>query len=231
MTEARGIIKAAMRKAGILTKTQDPSADEAMDGLQALNNMISSWSNDSMVIYSRTLQPFTLTANQRDYTIGTGGDFNTERPIKVIAAYVNVGGLDYPLVLIDDESYADIVFKNIGSIPEFLNFTNGYPLATIRLWPFPAADYTLSLLTEKQLTSLASLDTVINLPPGWERALIYNLAIEIASEYGQELPDTVPMIAKESKSEIRYAIMTARSMDYLPGPGTLGNIYNGWYWG
>lgn len=230
MTTARSIIKSAMRKAGILTKTEEPSADEAADGLEMLNDLMDSWSNDSMVIYSRSLEPFTLVANQREYTIGPGADFNTPRPVRIIAAYVRVGGLDYSLQIIEDETYAGITFKNTGSIPEFLNFTNAFPVATIKLWPFPPAGYELFLLTEKQLETF-TLDEVISLPPGWKRALIHNLAVELSPEYGQELPASVIEIAKDSKAQIRSSIMTARSMDYLPGPGSMGNIYNGWYWG
>lgn len=228
MTTARSIIKSAMRKAGILTKTQDPSADEVTDGLNMLNDMLDSWSNDSMVIYARTLENFTLDANVGDYTIGPGGDFDTVRPIKIIWSYVRVGGLDYSLTSIEDESYAQIQLKNLGDIPQFINFTNGFPIATLKIWPRPGAGYEFFLLSEKQLSNF-TLDQDISLPPGWVRALIHNLAVELAPEYGQEIPQTVLMIARESKAEIRAAIMAARSMDYIPGPGAVGNIYNGWY--
>src|SRR5574343_459859 len=149
MTTALGIITSAMRKIGSLVKGEDPSADEADDGLEMLNDLISSISNDSMVVYSRTLENFTLSSGTADYTIGTGGVFNTSRPVKIIAAYVRSGTIDYNLNIINDESYASITLKSTGSIPEFINYTNGYPLGTLKLYPVPASAYTLFLLTEK----------------------------------------------------------------------------------
>lgn len=93
MTTALGIIKSAMRKVGVLTKTENPSADEAQDGLEMLNDLLSSFSNDSMVIYARYSEDFTLSGGTGSYTIGTGGAFNTARPVKIISAFIRLGML------------------------------------------------------------------------------------------------------------------------------------------
>lgn len=60
MTTALDIIKSSMRKVGALTKTENPSADEAIDGLEMLNDLLASYSNDSMVVYARSVDSFTL---------------------------------------------------------------------------------------------------------------------------------------------------------------------------
>lgn len=228
MTTALGIIKSAMRKSGVLTKTEDPSADESADSLEMLNDMLSSWSNDSMIVYARTLENFTLSANVATYTIGSGGAFNTVRPIKIISAYVRSGGIDYPLNIEIEENYDTIALKNTGSIPESLIYSNAYPLATITLYPVPTTADILYLRSEKQLSSF-TLNQTVDLPPGWRRALIHNLAVELASEYGQQVPPEVVAIARESKGEIRQAIMTYKAMVWETGLGLEGNIYSGWY--
>jgi hypothetical protein len=227
MTTALGIITSAMRKAGILTKGESASADEAADGLEMLNDLLASISNDSMVVYARTLNNFTLSGGTSSYTIGTGATFNTARPIKIISAYVRSGTVDYPLTIVSDEQFATIPMKAINGIPQFLNFTNDFPNATIKLYPVPDSSYQIYLLTEKQLSTFALSDTV-SLPPGWRRMLVYNLAIELAPEYGQSLPAEVVEIAKESKSEIRSAVMAAKSMQWDSGLETTGNIYSGY---
>ena len=51
MTTASDIIKKAMQKVGVLTKSESPSSDESADGLDSLNDLLSSWSNESMFIY------------------------------------------------------------------------------------------------------------------------------------------------------------------------------------
>lgn len=229
MTSALDIITSAMRKSGILTKSETPDGDEGADGLEMLNDLIDSWSTESLLIVSRTLVTHTLTGGDGEYTIGSGGDINTSRPTYISAAYTSQATLDYHLDIIDDERYARIVQKTTGSdIPLFLNYTNGYPLGTIKLWPVPASAYTLNLLTEKPITTLASLATTVDFAPGWKRALIYNLAEELAPEYGQPVSADIARIAKQSKTAIKRAITKNRTMDV---PGKIYNrhsIFSGW---
>lgn len=228
MTTALGIVTSAMRKNGVLTKGEAPSADEAADGLEMLNDLLASLSNDSLIVYARTLENFTLVGGTSSYTIGPSATFNTTRPVKVIAAYVQSGGVDYPLTVVSDESFSAITYKSTSGIPEFLNYSNSYPTATIKLYPSPSSAYDLYILTEKPLTAFASLSTVVSLPPGWERMLKHNLAMEMAPEFGQQAPAEVVEIAKESKAEIKSAVMAAKKMDWNSGIGYDGNIYTGW---
>jgi hypothetical protein len=227
MTTALGIITSAMRKAGVLVKNETPSADEAMDGLEMLNDLLLSISNDSLVTYSRTVEDFTLSGGVASYTIGSGATFDTVRPIKIISAYVRIGNIDYPLSVVTDENYASIGIKDIGGIPEFLNYTNAFPQAVINLYPVPAAAYQIFLVTEKQLSTF-TLNQTVSLPPGWRRMLVYNLALELAPEYGQQIDPRVDQIARESKAEIRAAVMAAKPMQWENGVGDEQNIYAGY---
>lgn len=226
MTTALGIIKSAMKKSGILTKTETPTSDESADALETLNEMLSSWSNDGMTVYARTLESFAITPSVGSYTIGSGGDFDTARPVKIVSAYIRDGGIDYPLTLITDEAYAKISYKSqAATYPTYINFDNNFPLSTIKFYPVPTSG-TLYLLSEKELSAF-TLNQTVSLPSGWKRALVYNLAMELAPEYGQRTPDEVVLLAKQSKGEIRTAIMRNRTMDVTP-TGVSRNIYTGW---
>lgn len=229
MTTARQIVRKAMQKAGILTKTEDPSADEASDALDALNNMLSSWSNDSLLIYARSWETFNLSGGVGEYTIGTGQTFNTSRPVFIPSAYVRQAQTDYNLSIVSDEVYNDYIMqKSTPGLPQFLSYDNGFPVGRIRVWPVPSTSYQLFLLMEKQLTQFA-LDDDAQLPPGWERALIYNLAVELAPEYGQQVDAVTVEIAERSRANIQRSIAKARSMDAQP-MGVYGfNIYTGYY--
>ncbi len=227
MTTALGIITSAMRKAGVLVKNETPSADEAADGLEMLNDLLASISNDSLIVYARTFENFNLSSNVTSYTIGSGATFNTVRPIKIITAYVRSGNIDYPLTIVSDEQYATIQLKTVGGIPEFINYTNAFPQAVINLYPAPASGYQIFLVTEKQLNTF-TLNETVNLPPGWRRMLVNNLAVELAPEYGVSIPPETVQVAKDSKAEIKAAVMAAKSMQWNSGLGLEGNIYSGW---
>lgn len=228
MTTARQIIKKSLLKIGALVKSEDPSADEANDALDSLNQLIQSWSNDSSLIVSRAWETFTLQGGVSTYTMGVGGNFNTARPINIISGYIRNGSVDTPLTIIGDESYNSIGFKGITGIPQFLDYDNANPIDNIRLYPAPSAAYSIFLLSEKPLASIASLDTDIIFPPGWERALIYNLAIELAPEYNQQVDAATAKAAAESLGMARSAIIRARPMDAYPQVLTTRNVWSGY---
>lgn len=230
MTTALNIITKAMLKAGILTKTEVPSSDEANDALDALNDLLASWSNNSLVITARVTESFTLSAGTGIYTIGTGQDFDTVRPIKIIESHVRQGQIDYPsMYLASDEVYQGLQLKNIQSIPELLNYTNNYPYGIIKLYPYPSIDYLLFLTSEKPLSEF-TLNQTVNLAPGWNRTLIYNLAVELCPEYGQKVDPLLLKIANDSKGELSKAIMRVRTLD-APPLTQVGqfNIWTGYY--
>jgi len=227
MTTARDIITRSLQKIGAIVKNEVPAADEANDGLNSLNALISSWSNDSLNIYARTWETFSLTGAS-SYTIGTGGNFNTARPTNIVAAYLRSGTIDYPIDIIDDAAYVSISYKNLQGIPEFLNYDNGYPLGRIRLYPLDNAGYSLFLLTEKAVSQFATLDTDMSLPDGWERALIYNLALELAPEYSQKPDAYIVKIANDSLGAIRQKVAQVRTMDAYPSNLAVRNIFSGW---
>lgn len=228
MTTARTIIKKAMNKIGALVKNENPDADEANDALDSLNALIASWSNYSLNIYARTWETFNLVSGTAAYTIGSGGDFNTVRPMTILDAYIRIGVIDYKLAIIDDEAYVDIPYKTLVNIPDSLNYDGGYPLGTIRIYPVPSSNYPLFILTEKQLTEFTTLDTELSMPPGTERALIYNLALELAPEYKQTPDPVLIKIAGESLGAIKTNVAKVRTMDAYPIDLRVRNIFTGW---
>ncbi|NCC41538.1 MAG: hypothetical protein EOM21_19390 [Gammaproteobacteria bacterium] len=230
MTTARRIITRALQKNGVLTKSESPSSDETNDALDVLNDILALWSNEFGMIYARSWENFPITAGTGEYTIGTAATFNTSKPLFVVQAHVRQGTTDYPLDPVTDEAYnGGISDKATQGTPRFYNFDNAYPTAKIRLWPVPETSYTLYLLLEKELSTF-TLNQTVDLPPGWKPALIDELAIKTAPEYGQPVTDDMRIAAKSSKYAIKTATMRTRSMDANP-PALSNrlNIYSGWF--
>lgn len=228
MSTARNIIERAFRKAGVIGATDTPTAQEANDALSTMNAMISSWGNNPLFITARAWENFPLTAGVAEYTIGTGQTFDTARPLKLLEAHYRIGSTDYDLNIIDDITYNNITSKTVQSMPDSINYDNGYPAGKLRLYPVPASNYTLYILTEKPLTEY-TIDQDVDLPPGWERAIIYNLAIELAVEYEQPINPAVSEIAGNAKDNIMLQIERARGKDWGGDYGTDNNIFTGWY--
>jgi len=58
-------------------------------------------------------------------------------------------------------------------------------------------------ISVEQLTQPALLSTTLAFPPGYLRCFKYNLAVEIAAEFGIEPPPTVSRIAMSSKRNLK----------------------------
>lgn len=226
----RQLIVKSMQKIGLLTKTEQPSADEVNDALYSLNSLLASWSNESMLIVARAWENFQLVGGTTLYTIGPGQTFDTVRPTFINDAYVIVNSTNtpsYQLTVIQDETYFDTTLKTQQGIPFELNYDNAYPTGNIRIYFVPDQAYTLYMLSEKPLTSFATLDTIVSLPPGWEEALIYNLAIRLAPEYGQQASQGIVQIAIDTLTNIKTAIRRNRTMDVEWGQNNGKSILSG----
>ena len=87
-------------------------------------------------------------------------------------------------------------------------------------------------MSVKELTQPATLATELVLPPGYLRAFKYNLACEIAPEFGVEPSATVQRIAMTSKRNLKRINNPndVMSMPYpLVGARQKYNIYSGNY--
>lgn len=73
MTQPIDIITRAMKDIGALAAGEVPTADEAQDGLDLLNDMIDQWSNESMMVFYRTEIIFNTVQNTVQYTLGPNG--------------------------------------------------------------------------------------------------------------------------------------------------------------
>ena len=228
MATARTIIRRAMQKAGILTKTEVPSTDEANDALESLNELLGVLSNENLMIYTRKQHIFPLVGAKASYTIGAGGDFDMPRPLKIASAFVRIGNIDYPLYPYRDTSYDEnTALKSLMALPsQRYVYDNGYPLATITLYPVPTSNWNIYLRTEDLLGSF-TLDQEVDLPPGWAQFLTYELATILQPEYGQPISQDLKYIANSSRAAIEAAVAKNRTMDAQPIGAEQFNIYTG----
>lgn len=206
MATAQDIINRSLRLILQLDSGSSASSNESDDALVALNAMLDSWRNERLMVYSMQEETLTMVANQQSYNIGPSGtDLVTTRPIEIEAAYILYQNISYPVRVIDEERWALLPAKLTTSTwPSHINYLPGVPNGTIRCYPEPNAASSLILVTRVPLTSF-SLGDSVTLPPGWERAMAANLAVELAPEYNTEPSPTVLQMARDAKAWIRKA--------------------------
>lgn len=241
VTSANDIISASLRKLGVLAVEagETPTAAAATAGLDDLNMMLKSWATRRLVARALTLLgPFTLVAADRDYTIAaSGGNFTAACPLSVLSAYYrDPDDYDYPLRILTREEYDGYHDKAVTTgAPDALFFDPGATqqatrTGTIYVYPVPDSADTYKLYIEAlvSLTSFAALTTVYTLPDEYLEAIVYNLAVRLAPDYGRATPAEVAAIAKVSFDNIcrLNAPRFVRSVD-MPGceGSGGGNIY------
>lgn len=206
---ASDLIAGSLRLLGVLGEAEVASASQLTDALSALNDMIDSWSNENLMIINSIRETFPLVANQQTYTIGTGGNFNTARPMEIKDALLQITdaspNVELGIEIVNQDQYDQIILKGTTStIVRRLFYDNAYPLGNIWLYPVPQnGNYNLVLVSKKPLADVASASSTISLAPGFDRALRYNLAVEIAPEYAKEPSPTVAAIAIQSKAHVK----------------------------
>lgn len=202
MSTARDLIKGSLRLIGAIASGETPSADEQADGLSALNDMLDSWSLERLVVPVRTREEFTVSTSP--VSMGDGATLDSARPMRIDAASVIVGGVERKLDILSPEEWQAIAQKQMTStIPLKLYAEGSSPDESINLWPIPSGPVTLVLYSWKSLGRLASANADIEFPEGYLRALRYNLAVEMAPEYGKAITDDVRAIAIEAKANIK----------------------------
>ncbi len=228
----RELVTASLRLFGGSAPGETIPAAEASDGLATLNRLLDSWSNEGLFVYENTREEFNLVAGTASYTIGSGGVFNTVRPIHILSALIKRSGSEYKLNQLSLEQWSSIQLKTTTSdIPTSIYCSGAYPLDLINLFPTPSQANILVLFTQKQLTSISTLDATVSLPPGYERALINNLAIELSPEYGVTPSQLVFKNAEESKAMIKRSNHKPvfLKVDNALVDRTTFNIYTGEY--
>lgn len=201
MTTALDIIKRSMRLIGVYALGEEPTAVEAADGLYALNTLVQSMGNESLLIFAPTMDEIAISASQQTVTLGPTGSTVTDRPIKFLdSSYVNIGDISYPLTIETTTDYNLIANKSQSAgIPSVVYAVMTVPDVTVYLWPLLGQDATLFLASQKRLANFPTLTTVVSLPDGYERMLAFCLAAEIAPEYNVEASATVMRVAANTK--------------------------------
>lgn len=115
-----------------------------------------------------------------------------------------VQGLDYQIQIIPRDKYTAIGLKGIaGPWPTALYYDRTYPLGNIYVYPNPSIGGELHYWTDTILLDMQNINSPINLPQGYARAIKTNLAIELASENGKAISPGLAMRAKQSKAAIK----------------------------
>ena len=200
-------INRALRLLGVLAEGETPTAAMSNDALTAMDQMIDSWDTERLSVFSTEDQIFTWPAGQITRTLGPSGNFVGNRPVLLDdATYYRDPGtnVSFGIKFINQQQYNGIAVKTVTSTyPQVIFVNNTYPDVTMTIYPRPTRDLEWHFISVQRLDKPATLSTTLLFPPGYLRAFTYNLAMEIAPEYGIEPSEQVKRIAMTSKRDLK----------------------------
>lgn len=208
---ALDIITRALRLINVVAAAELPTSDEANDSLEAFQDLIDSWNAERLAIYAIASADYSLTLGQQAFTLGPGGDFDANRPAKIagmsaILLFAPTNPVEEPIEMYTWSDWQKKVpVKNVpGNFPLVCYDDGGMPLRTLNFWPIPQYQQNnVRIYGWQPIIWPANLQTLLNFPPGYGRAFRYNLAIELAPEFGAQIPPEVSQIAASSLATIR----------------------------
>lgn len=229
------IVRSSLLLLGAISQEETPSAAEANDAVARLNDLLDIMSIERSMLFTLKRLEFSL-GSAAAYTIGPGGDWSTDyRPAKIEECYCQITTTnptaEIPVQVYNAQQWAGITVKGTTTtIPKAIYCDNNWPLATINVFPVPQSVNKLILWVWSQINGTVEIDDVLSLPPGYNIAIIFNLAEMLGPFYGKELSDDNKRLASKYKTlvarknlPVRYSgcdaavLSTPRIFNWLTG--------------
>lgn len=207
---ARNLVERTLKLLGVCAQGETPSSAELKDGWVTLNELVDGWATQRLIIYTTARNTaLTLVAGTATYTIGpVSADVIAARPVFDPIVSLLIDSVEYGLAPLNDTEYAAASQKSQSGQPYAVHYDHSFGATgagQIIFYPTPDAAYSVVLYLPQALTAFADLNTDYSFPAGYARALRYNLALELAPEYGKQVDPIIERKALESIRDIKSA--------------------------
>jgi hypothetical protein len=229
VANALQVIESAMGKLGLLGPGESASFEDADTCLRRLNAMVDAWEMEGILGYTTITTTFTLPANTQSRTIGPTMQINVSRPTHIVdSTFARIDNQDVLIKVVSQREYNQITLKSTdatGYWPEVLWYDGGIPTGNVYFWPLCSGDVEIHIVTP-ETGGIATLTTDYGFPVGYQRALEFNLAVEIAPDFNQVPSPSIMGAAANSKRLIRRRNSKVAQLDLDVYNGT-SDIYSG----
>ncbi len=193
----------SLKDVGIIGEGQTASATTIDDAFQCFTQMLALWQAQKLHVYAQKEVVATLTG-AASYTIGTGGNIASARPVKIDAAFWRSNGHDYPVEVFQSyEDYARIGNKTLtGSSPCAMCYVPSYPLGTVYVYPNGSTG-ALHLIMRTDLPTFTDISETVVIPPEYITALRYSLAEYLSTTFQTPLRPDIPALATRARKIIK----------------------------
>ena len=187
------IITAALRKCGALGDTETATSGMISAGAAALVALIKARITDGLQIWKleKVIEPFSSFTDTTPVTVGVGQTIvTTNSPLKLLGAWRRETATEIttPMDVISRQEYFRVPNPAAEGAPLQVYYQPLKTTGVLNIWPLPdatwQADGELVLDFHVKFTEVTTGTDVLDMPDHWEQAIIYELAVRLAPEYG-----------------------------------------------
>ena len=222
----REIITETFEELGVIGAGESVETTLLENGIKRLKLMLESWELDSLIAPGDASVSHTVPDGgaRQVFTLGpVGADIITAFNyffIRTITYRLAGGGEPYTLLETSGYIMADKQ-SALGGYPQYYYHENAHPLSRIHLDRLTNAGDIIHI-TARNILSDGSfeLDDVIDMPRGFKRAIMLNLAVELASKHGISGAQLSPITlrnATRSLAKIKRVNHEPNAIRYDPG--------------
>ena len=185
------IITSALRKLGVLELGDVVDSDSYSNASTALNLMIKMWAVDGLKIWTINELTLPLVSTKTSYVIGPGGDLVTDKPLKLIQAWLrNISvtpNIDTPMQILSKQEYNILGSKSSTGTSNSVFLDPRVTTSTLYVYLTPdvatSTNYQMHLVVQRMMSDINLNSDIPDFPVEWMQALVWNLADQLAIEY------------------------------------------------
>lgn len=210
-TSVRKLLTKSLKQIGVASIGNEPNAEDLQDALYLLRIAVDSFNVNSKLIFTAHTLDLPVGGNQQVYTIGNDPSADLVTPVRPqsiqVAMFKNPGSepANYiEMTILSSDEWARITQKVIqgNTISTYCYLQPEFPLSKLHVWPPPSTDTIIQLTMNQYLDNELTLDSLIVLPPAYERFYMLNVAINFAPGVGIEASDTLKTVYNSVKTDI-----------------------------
>ncbi len=192
---------------GVYAQGETLSAADLQSAFFTLQALVDGWAAQPLTVLQVNTYTFSTVAGQQSYTVGPAGTSNwmtTQLPIGFDRIGMQMGTLELPIEIITLDQWASIALKGFqSSILTQVWIDFGFPAHSLYFWPVPASAIPVVLYIPQQVAQFTATSNVLALPPGYQEALTFELALKLAAKFGAPIPQWLPEAAADAKANIK----------------------------
>jgi hypothetical protein len=242
-TVQAAILYRALRLSGVtMGPGRTPSPDQYSDALLSLNGFIDYLNAQPDAVFSVNNDSYVLSPPKLTYTIGIDpsgavlADFRVPAPLKIIRANLVLAATPsvyVPLRMVDQYDYAALGVRQVPTtVPTVLYYDEDFPIAGLHLWGYPSTSNSLELWTWQALSTYATINDPVVLPPGYADMYVYNLAARLQDQFASQLQSPFnPRLQEQANRMLGRVKANNSTVEPMPSAdfGTAGRKDSGGY--